>query len=197
MFSTSCAYVKNLLPPSSFEKQMNNIAADALLAQVEEIYTTKLARFNARILGSYQHSIEHWIGSHPDLKPCDVAPVVRTGKVVAAGGTILKQMKQYSWSLAPRRGSAPPGTLDDEGERGFRKRREVALREYYYLAGNVFRWHRLYDRVPDANSWAWQWFPDGGIWQTASHTANAVNELANQLLSAMSDSVVRDINEEA
>jgi len=177
MFSASCGYVNNLLPPSTFEQTMNDIAGDALLAQLQEIYTTKLIRFNPRILGSYQHSIEHWIGAHPDLKPCDVAPIMNVEKFDEA---IPNQMKHYSRSSAPRRGSAPPGYLADDSELKFRLKRNIALREYYYLAGNVFRWQRLYNKVPGGNSWVWQWFPDGQLWEAAARTSgeDAVNELA-------------------
>ena len=171
MFSASCGYVNNLLPPSTFEEQMNDIAGDALLAQLRGDYTTKLNPFNERTLGSYQHSVEHWIGSHPDLKPCDVAPM-ETDKL---DEPILNQVKEYSLSLAPRRGSAPPGYLNNEEESKFRMKREVALREYYYLAGNVFCWHRLYDKVPDGSSWVWRWFPDGPLWETAVKTSGAAD----------------------
>ena len=92
-------------------------------------------------------------------------------------------MKQYSRGLAPRRGSAPPLVLRDDSEPQFRQKREVAFREYYYLAGNVFRWHRLYNKVPDSSSWAWQWFPDGQLWEAAARYsgAYAVNEVAKHL----------------
>ncbi|KAL7538372.1 hypothetical protein ACHAXR_008508 [Thalassiosira sp. AJA248-18] len=183
MFSASCGYVNKLLPPSTFEERMNDIAGDALLGEIQEIYTTKLVDFNAQILGSYQHSIEHWIGSHPDLKPCDVAPV-NTEKIFDR--TIQDHMKHYSWSSGPRRDSAPPGDYDIEveSEPQFRLKREKALREYYYLAGNIFRWHRLYDTVPDEASWVWQWFPDGHSWQAAARTsgANAVNAISGEVV---------------
>ena len=89
-------------------------------------------------------------------------------------------MKHYSRSSAPRRGSAPPGYLAGDSESKFRLKRNIALREYYYLAGNVFRWHRLYNKVPGGNSWVWQWFPDGQLWEAAARTSgeDAVNELA-------------------
>ena len=181
MFAASCGYINNLLPPSIFETQMNDIAADVLLAQLEEVYTTKLIRFDERILGSYQHSVEHWIGSHPDLKPCDIGPMMMSSD--HDENTILDDMKQYSLAVAPRRGSAPPGYINDEAsELKFRLRREVALREYYYLAGNVLRWHRLYDKVPESTSWAWKWFPDGTLWESAAKSGeDAVNHLINHV----------------
>lgn len=179
MFSASCGYINNLLPPSMFEEKMNDIASNALLAQLKETYTTKLLRFDARILGSYQHSIEHWIGAHPDLKPCDVAPTSAEN----FDGTMMDRMKRHSRAPAPRRGSAPPGYLTGDSESQFRLKRTKALREYYYLAGNLFRWDRLYHKVPDANSWVWQWFPDGQLWEAAARSLgeNAVNQLAEQL----------------
>ncbi|KAL9185664.1 hypothetical protein ACHAXT_003441 [Thalassiosira profunda] len=180
MFSASCDYANKLQPPSTFETSMNDIARDALVAQIEEVYTTRLRRFTPQILGSYQHSVEHWIGSHPDLTPCDVAPM-SAGNFNAP---IADQMSQYSLGMAPRRGSAPPGFFTDDGEPKLRKKREAALREYYYLAGNVFRWHRLYGKPPDASSWAWQWYPDGHAWEAAARIsgANAVNVLAKRFL---------------
>ena len=176
LFSATCGYVIDLLPPPTFEERMNDIAGDALVAKVAKVYTTKLAQFDERMLGSYQHSAEHWIGSHPDLKPCDVAPM-NTKEI--NGRTLEEQMKHCSWSLAPHgRAGAPRGYgIDVEVEPKFRLKRAKSLREYYYLAGNVLRWHRLYDKMPDATSWAWQWFPDGHSWLAAARTsgADAVN----------------------
>ena len=192
MFAATCGYINNLLPPSIFEMQMNDVAADALLAQLEEVYTTKLIRFNERILGSYQHSVEHWIGSHPDLRPCDVAPLLLDTPGEESSKTF--RMEQYSWSLAPRRGSAPPGYINDEAaELKFRLRREVALREYYYLAGNVLRWHRLYDRVPESTSWVWKWFPDGALWESA---AKSGEDAVTHLIHHVSITDRADISEE-
>ena len=70
-------------------------------------------------------------------------------------------------------------------ESALRKKREDAFREYYFLAGSVFRWHMLYDKVPKSNSWVWQWFPDGKLWETASKVsgADALNAIAKQLSS--------------
>jgi len=182
MFSASCSYVKDLMPPPVFEKEMYNIAGDAYLAHLRKQFTSELFKFNPQIVGLHQHSIEHWIGGHPDLKPCDVAPMMNAHRF---DGTILDQMKRYSWSLAPRRDSAPPGYLTGDTESNFRSNREVAFREYYYLAGNIFRWHNLYNKIPASNSWVWQWFPDGQLWETAAKSsgADAVNVIAKQLSS--------------
>ncbi|KAL7537660.1 hypothetical protein ACHAXR_007985 [Thalassiosira sp. AJA248-18] len=181
MFSASCGYVKNLLPPKKFEKEMYDVAGDAFIGRLRKQFTSQLFELTPRILGVKQYSVEHWIGAHPDLKPCDVAPM-STEKI---DGTIKDQMKHYSWSLAPRRGSSrEPAKLAGEKESDFRLKREAAFREYFYLAGNVFRWHRFYDKVPDADSWVWKWFPDAKSWETAASSgAEAVNAIATELSS--------------
>ena len=54
---------------------MRDVAGDALVAQMREKgrkFTTNLPGFDARTLGLGCHSAEHWIGAHPDLRPCDV-----------------------------------------------------------------------------------------------------------------------------
>lgn len=181
MFSASCDYVKKLMPPPVFEKKMYNITGDTYLAHLRKQFTTELFELDPQILGLHQHSIEHWIGGHPDLKPCDVAPMTDA----STPGRILDRMKRYSWSLAPRRGSAPAGYLTGDTESNFRSSREVAFREYYYLAGNIFRWHNLYDKIPASDSWVWQWYPDGQTWEDAAKLAggDAVGVIGKELSS--------------
>ena len=43
----------------------------------------------------------------------------------------------------------------------------VRLKEYFLLAGNVFRWYELYNQTPSGRSWVWFWFPDGKVWHEA------------------------------
>jgi len=111
--------------------------------------------------------------------PCDIATIHDERFEHAQHN----ETNQYSWGLAPRRSSAPPGQLGKDRERNFRSNREVAFREYYYLAGNIFRWQMLYGKVPNASSWAWQWFPDGKLWEAAAKVsgADALDAIAKQL----------------
>ncbi|KAL7545393.1 hypothetical protein ACHAWF_008742 [Thalassiosira exigua] len=190
-FSASCSHVRDLLPPPEFEAQMNDVAGDALLSEMEGRHAARLAQFTPRNLGSYQHAVEHWAGSHPDLRPCDVAPLPSAEEVketTSEGRTtrgfeekMLDRMKTYSRGSAPRREGAPHGLLADEGEVHFRKnKRGLALREWYYLAGNVARWLGLYGKVPADDGWAWQWYPDENAWRSAARSAGegALEELA-------------------
>jgi len=92
-------------------------------------------------------------------------------------------MEGYKRMAAPRRGGAQPGSMNEEKESQFRTKRESAFREYHYLAGNIYKWHRLYGRAPREDGWAWRWFPDGPLWEAAAQKsgANAVREVAMQL----------------
>jgi hypothetical protein len=41
---------------------------------------------------------------------------------------------------------------------------KLRVREYYLMAGNLYRWWELYGTVPPSTSWVWSWFPDGDAW---------------------------------
>ena len=76
------------------------------------------------------------------------------------------QINDYSWGMAPRQSGAPPGhPVNHERETLDRKMAHVVLCEYYFLAGHLFRWYRLYNTALDGNSWVWQWFRHGKIWK--------------------------------
>jgi hypothetical protein len=42
----------------------------------------------------------------------------------------------------------------------------LRLREIQFLAGNVLKWHLLYNQLPDASSAIYWWFPDSDTWST-------------------------------
>ena len=171
MFTATCDYVKDLLPPEKFESAMNDAASETLVSQLRGATTTQLFPFTPQNLGLDQYSVEHWIGSHPDFEPCDVAPVRHSWFPLFTGGSYLpneytrSQVYDFMWSQAPRRSSAPVGRgLDRRKERDVNEKDDVVFREYCYLAGNLFRWHKLYNKAPPWNSWVWQWYPKGEEW---------------------------------
>ena len=185
MFTASCDYVKDLIPPAQFESRMNEIASDALVSQLGNIFTSELVHFTPQTLGMDQYSVEHWIGSHPDFQPCDVAPVSRSWFPLQCGGSYYEadyghsNVYDFQWSLAPRRGSAPNGQIDCMTEKQLASKDDVLFREYSYLAGSLSRWYKLYSKAPSADSWVWQWFPKGDAWfhGVQSHGSKVVQEL--------------------
>mmetsp|Transcript_20907 Transcript_20907/g.42609 ORF Transcript_20907/g.42609 Transcript_20907/m.42609 type:complete len:888 (+) Transcript_20907:64-2727(+) len=187
MFSASCGYVKNLIPPEQFEVAMNHIADDVLINHLERAFTTELTPFTPRNLGLHQYSIEHWIGSHPDFKPCDVAPVTKswfpflTGRSYIPNDYSSSRVYDFLWGLAPRRSSIPPNSrrFSERKESIVQRRDEFIFREYYYLAGNLHRWYKLYNKAPPITSWVWQWFPKGDDWWrgNVAYGSNVVEKL--------------------
>jgi len=53
------------------------------------------------------------------------------------------------------------------------------MREYFLLAGTLFKSIRLYNATPAQDSWIYKWFPDGPIWQKGvnQYGASVVNVL--------------------
>ena len=185
MFTASCEYVKDLIPPAQFESKMNEVASDALVSHLGHVFTTELTPFTPQTLGMDQFSVEHWIGSHPDFQPCDVAPVSRSGFPLSCGGSYNEtdysrsNVYDFQWSIAPRRGSAPHGGIDCKTEQRLETKDDVLFREYSYLAGNLYRWYKMYNKAPPSDSWIWQWFPKGDSWLRGveNHGSRVVQEL--------------------
>lgn len=155
MFSAECDYVRKLLPPRKFETDMNDIAGETLLSLLSNMFTTELYPFTPKILGMRQHWVEHWIGSHPDFQPCDTSPT--TGSTTGTWN--------FFWAKAPRGSSAPNQLMSPEKEKQVLQTPDVVLREYYFLAGKIYCWYKLYDKAPSWDSWVWEYYPQGEMWR--------------------------------
>ncbi|KAL7483108.1 hypothetical protein ACHAW6_008756 [Cyclotella cf. meneghiniana] len=156
-FTTDCEYVNKLLPPQEFEKKMNNLAGDVLVKHLEGTFTAELTPFTPENLGMNHFSVEHWIGSHPDVRPCDAVPMK-----MRWSNDIASSTKNIYTALSE--------------ERELSKNDSALFSEYFYLAGNLYRWHYLYGMTPSNDSWAWTWFPQGNEWKerVSKYGSNAV-----------------------
>ena len=179
MFAAQCDYVQKLIPPHHFQQRLKRVHEQVVLPlkRKQQILFDLIPDNRVHIyqghFGLDRYSDEHWIGSHPHVRPCDVDP----------GGSVWnyqqrqKTIHDFQFSLAPRRTRGPPF-------RGFYLPttiprfvlKQVRLREYYYLAGNLLKWFALYNQAPLDDSWAWTWFPDGRFWKQAieQHGSQAV-----------------------
>jgi hypothetical protein len=183
MFTASCEYVANLLPPRQFEQSMNSIASEALVSQLETKFTTELLPFTPQNIGLDHYSLEHWIGSHPEFKPCDVAPVQKSWFPSMSGNAFVpnqyasSRVYDFQWALAPRRNSAPENQLSLAKEQEVIGIDGIAFREYFYLAGNLLKWYTMYSKAPPDDSWVWDWYPRGNEWrQGVARNASSVVE---------------------
>ena len=144
---------------------MNNLAGDVLVKHLESTFTAELTPFTPENLGMNHFSVEHWIGSHPDVKPCDVVPMKKRWSNDFASST-----KNISTALSEQR------ELSENDS--------ALFSEYFYLAGNLYRWHYLYGMAPSDDSWAWTWFPQGNEWKkgVSKYGSNVVMDFTSNNL---------------
>lgn len=169
MFAATCDYIQQLIPPHLFQERLEQAIGQVMLAKVKDQIQFELIPGNTVELqlanfGLDRYSDEHWIASHPTVRPCDCD---------ASG--YLWRYQQHRKSIhdlqlapAPRHRGPPfrgadiiPPTAMHQVDASKR------LRDYVYLPGNLIKWHALYQQVPPPDSWAWTWFPDGALWRDA------------------------------
>jgi len=184
-----CAYIRQLLPPLTYEGHMERVVKDALYLRLEQKMTMNMHRHWPPSFGTGRYAAEYWAGSHPTIIPCDFShsfhPEIANSdntldflSWVNASSTAEKPASTLKWTLAPKH----PIKIANKNIRSSERQR---LPEYFLLAGNIFRWYEFYDDVPGEFSWVWAWFPDGRKWRNAVrlHGRNALTELTKQLSS--------------
>jgi len=139
MMMASCDYVRHLLPPAEYQTKMADAAGHALYLSLWGQLNTRRFGYREDLFGLDRYSDEHWIGSHPDVRPCDLsqAPI--------------------SWGGPGARDPTDPLTLDVDERK----------RDYFLLPGQILKWMRLYGQVPSNSSWIWSHYPDGEGWKNA------------------------------
>ncbi|GKY98768.1 hypothetical protein MPSEU_000833000 [Mayamaea pseudoterrestris] len=182
MWSSRCSYVSKLLDTEYFLERLTKVVGEALVMRIKnEIVTTRFpSRMNlADKFGLLRYAMEHWVGSHPDFVPCDVGP--DHFYMYQRNRTMLSQLE---WSLAPRepRFRVPVIDSDKRNAAILQERRDVRIREYFNMAGQLLRWNGLYGKVPENTSWVWKHYDDGDFWREAvrAHGANAVAAVTSE-----------------
>ena len=174
MFAARCNYVKNLSSPRAFMAERREVAGDVLMGELKKHLVTGFMKNldSPYVLGVHQYSTRHWIGSQPDLVPCDVAP--------------LQSQIELTRSQAPRRNIALHEDIEDANHKDSEVKSSESrrVREYLYLAGNIMKWHHHYSRVPGDSSWVWSYFPDGDMWKSAVAIVgeNAISRVSKQYI---------------
>ena len=156
-WTAKCDYVNRLLSPEDYKAKLTDVVKDAQLMKVRRQLVMKLLPESPATLGLDRYASEFWVGSHPSIIPCDVS------KTEDFKYWLKKHRNtgaEFEWSMAPRHKAIM-------SNRKIRAREDLRLREYNLLAGNIFRWQRLYGEFPESSSWIWRWFPDGDKWHYA------------------------------
>lgn len=181
MWSATCQYVKQLLPPKEYHTQRP--AIDEWIKRERNAF---LFRPESHFVGKKRYEAEHWIGSHPSLRPCDVSisPNLEVWTKQASAEPALKLQR------APRSTLADPRWIFFQ----YMYRNEtlqnptLRLRDYFLLRGIIYRWMVFYNDVANQESWVWKWYPDGFQWQTEilamDDPMRVVEALVNQTGSA-------------
>jgi hypothetical protein len=163
-WTADCSYIKKLVRPETFEEQMTDITEKALLNRLQKKFATNLFTDRSDHFGIERYSMEHWVGSHPHIKPCDVSD---KSLDLADWTQGERSAEEFKWGMAPRRKTAPIDN-NPNAQTIVYGRRANRMREYYLLPGNIFKWFALYNETPPHDSWIWSWFPDGEEWRLGS-----------------------------
>ena len=156
MWTASCTYINQLWAPEEFGPMLKKAVTSA---RGSDRFTWSL--FNASnpsILGLGRYSMEHWVGSHPSLRPCDII----------ASSPNLEQWYNRSTAHSDFVTEAPQRTWYDIG--WFRWNVSIVqevldsenkFKEYFLLPGLLYKWKLLYGQIPADDSWVWKWYPRG------------------------------------
>jgi hypothetical protein len=171
-WAAKCSYVKKLAPPRNY----SSVTASLKDRVTELVQQNKLSielfppdKFPAEPdrYGLDRFAAEHWIGSHPQLVPCDLSDTAG----IHYWYTQDRNQSELNFAMAPRRPLRAPlklwPVMTDMKKVKLKVLNSPELRskEYFLLPGYIFKWYVLYREFPPASSWVWSWFPDGGLWQ--------------------------------
>jgi hypothetical protein len=171
-WAAKCSYVTKLVPARNY----SSVTASLKDRVTELVQQEKLSielfppdKFPAEPdrYGLDRFAAEHWIGSHPQLVPCDLSDTAS----IHYWYTKDRNQTELNFAMAPRRPLRAPlklwPVMTDMKKVKLKVLNSPELRskEYFLLPGYIFKWYALYQEFPPASSWVWSWFPDGELWQ--------------------------------
>jgi hypothetical protein len=196
MWSSSCSYIAKLAPPMQFAQRMQDLVQYNLtVLQNRGAMHVNLYKAEPWFLGLERYAAELWVGTHPDLQPCDVSVTAdneywtssrRSSRNSSANHETVDENKQdaileeFVWSMAPRSYpeitnastsrtnnlNAPWLRLDPEQRDLVLSNETLREREFFLLPGLILKWQTLYNGTyPSPSSWVWDFFPDGADWR--------------------------------
>lgn len=150
MFAAECSYVANLLHPLRFKSNQKKIHVelrDMNFTRGEYTFTDKQAWYT----GMRRYSCEHWVGTHPDIMPCD----------------LQGDHEWFDWhkidfenaSHTSPRAPQPNSKNSNETAGG--------NLTFSRLTADLYRYYQYYQKVPSLKSWMFDYFSDGPFWRTA------------------------------
>jgi hypothetical protein len=193
MWSASCSYIANLVPPKQFAQRMQDLVQYNLTSlQNRSLMHANLYKAEPWFLGLERYAAELWVGTHPDLQPCDVSVTADNEYWTRSSSSTANHEKsddiildEFVWSMAPRSYSentstskstagnnnnnnldAPWLRLDPQQRDLVLSNETLRMREFFLLPGLILKYHILYNGTyPSNSSWVWNFYPDGAEWR--------------------------------
>jgi len=167
MWVADCDYIDDLIPPVDFEPRKKQITELMVEATHKVVPGNKIdnrwimsfddgttLRFHNASrwqterpswIGMGHYAMEHWLGSHPGLKPCDVFSP-KDG-VPTFGYDDLDEKNVYANKLTPKLETAPGLTFKEQWDQKY------GLHPWYRRGGRRYEYNYLYGGQPDKSSW--------------------------------------------
>ncbi len=159
MWVAQCSYVSKLVPPSRFESSQSNVI-ESMRNNTKEIsnregFITKLDNYTSykfssknyhwiereSWIGTGRYASEHWIGSHPDLKPCEAFPSKDFPPIVYGNGRRRIFLHDFQ---SPRLGRIQETIVDiAEGFWNDKKTRNLVQNPWYGKDGKLYLYKSL------------------------------------------------------
>lgn len=164
MWVAQCDYVSKLIPPNEFEGKKHNIlqmVKDSTNAiENSNFFETKFNdgtsfKFHKSklwmlesesMLGINRFAMEQWIGSHPDMTPCEVFSP-KDGVPIFRYGTIEEKGLNAA-TLTPVQHLAPGVNFKE-----FWQEKSFKLHPLFRKPGRIFDYNVLYSKEPVETSW--------------------------------------------
>ena len=141
MWLASCRYVAKLLPPPQFQKGMDTYWGALGFDKGGRLMGTPW-------VGTGRFAMEHWVHSHPSVRPCDVSekPLELLDDMIqlSSGG-----FNSSVATAAPRIVAAHPGAGEALNEQHGLRNARANKRNFTTIMGE---WRTLYGAVPPESS---------------------------------------------
>lgn len=154
MFVAECDYVQKLIPPNRFAEAKETAITKARSLTWEQLgfpakpRRSRLYQFERDSwVGVKRYAMEHWVYSHPSVRPCDVYHFEFK---------YSRFRPPANWdTLLPDRQLAP---LGDENLRMSKK-----FHPWFLLPGRLYEYRELYSQVPPNTSWVYSQYPNTSV----------------------------------
>ena len=163
-FTTSCDYVNELFPPRIFRRRMRMLIARAkqLINEGRFHFRNEREANKPWVMGSNRYAAEHWIGTHPNVRPCDLS----TKPEYWYWENHDHSKDEFEWAMYPRKGFSHYQEFSNSDNVDIFINADLRLSAYTLLPGLLWRFSHLYNQMPPDDSWIFK-LPDGSFWKDA------------------------------